>query len=73
MHEPCSCIVTDILTYECVIFSLLFTDGWNDKSHPYKRLDFGKWEIVLPVKSDGSCPIPHLSRVKVRLHLLSNI
>ncbi|CAL4193701.1 unnamed protein product [Meganyctiphanes norvegica] len=48
----------------------LFVKGdfndWNKTSHPMKKLEFGKWEITIPAKEDGSCPIPHMSRVKVR-------
>ncbi|XP_047740965.1 1,4-alpha-glucan-branching enzyme-like [Hyalella azteca] len=40
-------------------------NGWNGTSHPFKKLDFGKWSIHIPANADGSCPIPHLSRVKV--------
>ncbi|CAL4130548.1 unnamed protein product, partial [Meganyctiphanes norvegica] len=46
----------------------LFVKGdfndWNKTSHPMKKLEFGKWEITIPAKEDGSCPIPHMSRVK---------
>ncbi|CAH0562702.1 unnamed protein product [Brassicogethes aeneus] len=40
-------------------------NGWNRESHPYKKLDYGKWELILPPKPDGSCMVPHLSEVKV--------
>ncbi|EFA11030.1 1,4-alpha-glucan-branching enzyme [Tribolium castaneum] len=40
-------------------------NGWNRDSHRYKKLEFGKWELVIPPKPDGSCAIPHLSEVKV--------
>jgi len=40
---------------------------WNGSTHPFKKLPFGKWEITIPVNSDGSCPIPHLSRVKIEI------
>ncbi|KAL3289626.1 hypothetical protein HHI36_023036 [Cryptolaemus montrouzieri] len=40
-------------------------NGWNRDSHPYKKLDYGKWELVLPPSHDGTCAIPHLSEVKV--------
>ncbi|KAF2360613.1 Alpha-amylase/branching enzyme C-terminal all beta [Trinorchestia longiramus] len=40
-------------------------NGWNGTSHPFKKLDFGKWSIHIPANADGSCPIPHLSRVKI--------
>lgn len=44
---------------------LVITDDWNKVSHPFKKLEFGKWEITLPANPDGSCPIKHMSRVKV--------
>ena len=51
----------------------LFTDNWNGTSHPFKKLDFGKWQIEISAKDDGSCAIPHLSRVKVCICNMSNI
>ncbi|XP_064121951.1 1,4-alpha-glucan-branching enzyme-like [Macrobrachium nipponense] len=42
-------------------------NDWNLTSHPFKKLDFGKWEITVPPKPDGTCAIPHLSKVKVGL------
>jgi len=29
------------------------------------KKDFGVWEIFLPNNPDGSCPIPHRSKIKV--------
>ncbi|XP_071531401.1 1,4-alpha-glucan-branching enzyme isoform X3 [Panulirus ornatus] len=40
-------------------------NDWNKVSHPFKKQDFGKWEITLPANADGSCPIKHMARVKV--------
>ncbi|CAO1383403.1 unnamed protein product [Diamesa tonsa] len=40
-------------------------NGWQWESNPYKKLPFGKWELYLPARDDGSCPIGHLSEVKV--------
>lgn len=40
-------------------------NNWQWEANPYKRLDFGKWELYLPANEDGSCPIKHLSEVKV--------
>lgn len=40
-------------------------NGWNRESHPYKKLEYGKWELILPPNQDGSCAIPHLSELKV--------
>ncbi|KAF7287787.1 hypothetical protein GWI33_003418 [Rhynchophorus ferrugineus] len=38
---------------------------WNRDSHPYTKLEYGKWELKIPANADGSCPIKHLSEVKV--------
>uniref|UniRef100_A0A8C5XUZ0 1,4-alpha-glucan-branching enzyme n=1 Tax=Microcebus murinus TaxID=30608 RepID=A0A8C5XUZ0_MICMU len=40
-------------------------NGWNPFSHPYKKLDFGKWELYIPPKQDRSVPVPHVSKLKV--------
>ncbi|KAG7207119.1 hypothetical protein KM043_000994 [Ampulex compressa] len=40
-------------------------NGWNRTGNPYKKLDYGKWELCLPPNADGSCPIKHLSEVKI--------
>ncbi|KAL7631237.1 UNVERIFIED_CONTAM: hypothetical protein RMT77_018462 [Armadillidium vulgare] len=40
-------------------------NDWNATSHAFKKLEFGKWELTIPPKSDGSCAIPHLSKVKL--------
>ncbi|CAC5376344.1 GBE1 [Mytilus coruscus] len=34
--------------------------------YPFTRLEFGKWEIKIPPNQDGSCPIPHNSKLVVR-------
>ncbi|PIO55224.1 isoamylase protein, partial [Teladorsagia circumcincta] len=39
--------------------------GWNRESHKYKREEHGKWRLVIPPNSDGSCAIPHGSIVKI--------
>lgn len=58
-----------IIHYARVIltFILLKLDGWDKRKNPYKKLDFGKWELNLPANSDGTCPIKHGSKVKVGL------
>ncbi|XP_029443870.1 1,4-alpha-glucan-branching enzyme isoform X1 [Rhinatrema bivittatum] len=43
-------------------------NGWNPFSHPYKRMDFGKWELYIPPGQDKSSPIPHGSKLKVVIH-----
>ncbi|XP_059506063.1 1,4-alpha-glucan-branching enzyme isoform X2 [Stegostoma tigrinum] len=40
-------------------------NGWNSSSHHYKMLPFGKWELHIPPRADGSSPIPHGSKLKV--------
>ncbi len=42
-------------------------DGWDKRKNPYKKLDFGKWELNLPANPDGTSPIKHGSKVKVGL------
>lgn len=39
-------------------------NGWNSTSHPFKKLDFGKWELLLPAK-EGRPAIEHLSKLKL--------
>lgn len=48
-----------------IVIDVTFADGWNTESHPYRKLDYGKWELIIPANKDGSCPIKHLSIVKV--------
>ncbi|CAN7940896.1 unnamed protein product [Ixodes hexagonus] len=40
-------------------------NAWERLTHPFKKLPFGKWELTLPPRPDGSCPIDHLSRIKI--------
>lgn len=40
-------------------------NAWERLTHPFKKLPFGKWELTLPPKPDGSCQIKHLDRVKI--------
>lgn len=40
-------------------------NNWNRFEHPYKKLEFGKWELILPPNPDSSCKIKHLSEVKI--------
>ncbi|ERE74719.1 1,4-alpha-glucan-branching enzyme [Cricetulus griseus] len=39
-------------------------NGWNPFSHPYKKLEYGKWELCIPPKQNNSL-IPHGSKLKV--------
>ncbi|XP_041467197.1 1,4-alpha-glucan-branching enzyme-like [Lytechinus variegatus] len=40
-------------------------NGWSSTEYPLKNTGFGKWEITLPIKPDGSSPIPHNTIVKL--------
>ncbi|XP_066247178.1 1,4-alpha-glucan-branching enzyme [Euwallacea similis] len=40
-------------------------NDWDRSSHPYKQLDFGKWELVLPPTPQGTPLISHLEEVKI--------
>ncbi|KJH48053.1 alpha amylase, all-beta domain protein [Dictyocaulus viviparus] len=40
-------------------------NGWNRETHKYTKEGFGKWRLVIPPNSDGSCAIPHSSIVKI--------
>ncbi|XP_040194692.1 1,4-alpha-glucan-branching enzyme isoform X2 [Rana temporaria] len=40
-------------------------NGWNPFSHPYNKLDFGKWELHIPPNEDKSPQIHHGSKIKV--------
>lgn len=43
-------------------------NDWDYTSHPYKNIGFGKWELHIPPKEDGSCPIKHGSVMKLVIH-----
>ncbi|KAF4526452.1 hypothetical protein B566_EDAN014064 [Ephemera danica] len=40
-------------------------NGWNRQSHCFEKLPYGKWELKIPANNDGSCPIQHLSEIKI--------
>uniref|UniRef100_A0A8C8RCE2 1,4-alpha-glucan-branching enzyme n=1 Tax=Pelusios castaneus TaxID=367368 RepID=A0A8C8RCE2_9SAUR len=40
-------------------------NGWNPFSHPYKKMDYGKWELFIPPGQDGFSPVSHGSKLKV--------
>uniref|UniRef100_A0A6G1S4L1 1,4-alpha-glucan branching enzyme n=1 Tax=Aceria tosichella TaxID=561515 RepID=A0A6G1S4L1_9ACAR len=40
-------------------------NNWNETSHPYERLPFGKWRIKVPAAKDGKPAIKHLSKLKL--------
>ncbi|KAF1431617.1 1,4-alpha-glucan-branching enzyme, partial [Spheniscus demersus] len=40
-------------------------NGWNPFSHPYKKMEYGKWELFIPPGQDGYPSVPHGSKLKV--------
>ncbi|KAK7085626.1 1,4-alpha-glucan branching enzyme, partial [Halocaridina rubra] len=48
-------------------------NNWNVTSHPFKKLEFGKWEITIPANPDGSCPVRHLSKIKIGVLTAGNV
>ncbi|KAL8125635.1 1,4-alpha-glucan-branching enzyme 2-2, chloroplastic/amyloplastic-like isoform X1 [Apium graveolens] len=48
-------------------------NNWNPNADVMTRNEFGVWEIFLPNNVDGSPPIPHGSRVKIRMDTPSGI
>ncbi|KAJ7976080.1 1,4-alpha-glucan-branching enzyme [Quillaja saponaria] len=48
-------------------------NNWNPNADIMTRNEFGVWEIFLPNNADGSPPIPHGSRVKIRMNTPSGI
>ncbi|XP_052175529.1 1,4-alpha-glucan-branching enzyme 1, chloroplastic/amyloplastic-like isoform X2 [Diospyros lotus] len=48
-------------------------NNWNPNADVMTRNEFGVWEIFLPNNADGSPPIPHGSRVKIRMNTPSGI
>lgn len=40
-------------------------NDWKLETHPFKKLDYGKWELTIPPLSDGSPAINHLSKIKL--------
>uniref|UniRef100_A0A7N0VI88 Glycoside hydrolase family 13 N-terminal domain-containing protein n=1 Tax=Kalanchoe fedtschenkoi TaxID=63787 RepID=A0A7N0VI88_KALFE len=48
-------------------------NNWNPNADIMTRNEFGVWEIFLPNNADGSPPIPHGSRVKIRMGTPSGI
>jgi len=39
-------------------------NNWDKVSHPFKKMDYGRWELVLP-SLDGTTTIKHGERVKI--------
>ncbi|CAK7343392.1 unnamed protein product [Dovyalis caffra] len=48
-------------------------NNWNPNADVMTRNEFGVWEVFLPNNADGSPPIPHGSRVKIRMDTPSGI
>ncbi|KAJ0039598.1 hypothetical protein Pint_27476 [Pistacia integerrima] len=48
-------------------------NNWNPNADIVTRNEFGIWEIFLPNNADGSPPIPHGSRVNIRMETPSGI
>ncbi|XP_023746197.1 1,4-alpha-glucan-branching enzyme 1, chloroplastic/amyloplastic isoform X2 [Lactuca sativa] len=48
-------------------------NNWNPNADVMTRNEFGVWEIFLPNNVDDSSPIPHGSRVKIRMDTPSGI
>ncbi|KPM10074.1 alpha amylase-like protein [Sarcoptes scabiei] len=46
-------------------------NGWNQTEYPFKRLDFGKWELIIPPDHDGMPAIKHLSKIKLVVKTIS--
>ncbi|XP_074048398.1 1,4-alpha-glucan-branching enzyme isoform X3 [Macrotis lagotis] len=40
-------------------------NGWNPFSYPYKKLEYGKWELYIPPKHNKAAVVPHGSKLKV--------
>ncbi|KAM7535939.1 hypothetical protein Aperf_G00000097198 [Anoplocephala perfoliata] len=41
-------------------------NGWKEFEYPFKKLEFGKWELVIkPNAGDGKAAIEHMSKVKL--------
>ena len=49
--------------------SFLCLDDWRLTEFPLTKMDHGKWELKLPARPDGSCPIPHNSFIKVSANM----
>lgn len=40
-------------------------NGWNRSSHPFQKIEYGCWSLHIPANPDHSCPIAHMSEVKI--------
>ncbi|XP_074580303.1 1,4-alpha-glucan-branching enzyme 2-2, chloroplastic/amyloplastic-like isoform X2 [Curcuma longa] len=48
-------------------------NNWNPHATVMTKNEYGVWEVFLPNNADGSPPIPHGSRVKIRMDTPSGI
>ncbi|XP_039125047.1 LOW QUALITY PROTEIN: 1,4-alpha-glucan-branching enzyme 2-2, chloroplastic/amyloplastic-like [Dioscorea cayenensis subsp. rotundata] len=48
-------------------------NNWNPNADVMTKNEFGVWELFLPNNADGSPPIPHGSRVKIRMDSPSGV
>ncbi|KAG2658806.1 hypothetical protein PVAP13_1KG309905 [Panicum virgatum] len=48
-------------------------NNWDPNADRMSKNEYGVWEVFLPNNADGSLPIPHGSRVKVRMDTPSGI
>ncbi|CAA9994478.1 unnamed protein product [Nesidiocoris tenuis] len=40
-------------------------NNWNRTSHPFEKKEYGHWVLHIPANPDRSCPVMHLSEVKI--------
>ncbi|CAI9725336.1 4-alpha-glucan-branching enzyme-like [Octopus vulgaris] len=40
-------------------------NDWNRQAYKFKKLDYGRWKLVIPPAVDGKCAIEHKSKVKL--------
>ena len=47
----------------------LFGDfnNWNKFEYPFKKLEFGKFELKIPPMENGQCRVAHLSKIKLAI------
>jgi len=43
-------------------------NNWNETSHSCRANEFGVWELFIPNHPDGSCPIPHYTKIKTLIY-----
>ncbi|KAG6514530.1 1,4-alpha-glucan-branching enzyme 1, chloroplastic/amyloplastic-like [Zingiber officinale] len=48
-------------------------NNWNPHANVMTKNEYGVWEVFVPNNADGSPPIPHGSRVKIRMDTPSGI